>query len=148
VIRYAAVFCSLHLVCSLLLGYFTWWRESHGGVVGGGTEILSIFAGVQAATAYFVRREARLPTNAEVRSFLLQSCSYVLLFHALIFMLLSASTSKFEELGWLMAASISVAITFLGFWASRPAAFASMNKYLERRSAMSPNTSLERTRAR
>ena len=147
-IRYAAVFASLHLVCSLLLGYFVWWRESHGGIVGGGTEVLSIFVGVQAASAYFVRREARLPTNAEVRSFLLQSCSYILLFHALIFLLLAASLPKFEELGWPIAALISVAIMFLSFWASRPAAFGSMNKYLERRSIMSPNKSLERTRDR
>jgi hypothetical protein len=132
-IRYTAVFALLHLMCSALVGYFTWWRESHGGIVGGGLGILCIFLAVQAASVYFVHRENRLPTRSEIWAFLLQSCGYLLLLSVLIIWLLLPFVSAFAQMGWLVSGAFALAVTLLGFWASKPAALDLMQKYLKRR---------------
>jgi len=135
VIRYTAVFAIVHWVCAALVGYFIWWRKSHGGIVGGGAEIICIFVAVQAAAAYFVRRENRLPTWPERRRFVLQSSCYVLLFGGLCLWLLPSPLPVLSRYGWLVAGAITLGLTALGFWASWPHALNSMTKYLERRTS-------------
>jgi len=84
---YVAVFVAVHLLCAAAFGSFTIWRESSGGIVGGGFGVLAIWGGVWALSALFARRRRVPPTRGELMLLYGLCCGYLLTYDSVVLLL-------------------------------------------------------------